>query len=75
MKVVAAADSTFDPHLEQRLENERAAACGRPLPYPNVWDRLDPTKVPRDASPLEVAESYLAFRKLCPPQRPRTHRL
>ena len=64
-----------DRHLQQRLANEQAAAEGRPLPYPNIWDVLDPTKVPRDATPEQILASHAAFRKLCPPWKPKTHRL
>ena len=61
--------------LDQRAANERAARAGEPLPFPNPWDRLDPTKVARDASPDEIQASYVAFTKLCRPRPRRKHRL
>ena len=61
--------STLDPReaqaLAERRANAEAAAQGRPLPFPNLWDTLDPTKVASDASDAEVLESYRAFAKLC----------
>ena len=54
----------------ERTANQRAAADGQPLPYPNVWDILDPTKVPHGASQEGIHASYREFSKLCPP-RPR----
>jgi hypothetical protein len=51
--------------MAQRAANEAAKARGEPLPYPNVWDFLDPTKVPADATPEEIARSYEAFAKIC----------
>jgi len=53
--------------MAQRAANERARRAGRPLPYPNPWDAVDPTKVPRDASPEEIHRSYLEFSKICRP--------
>jgi len=38
--------------LEQRAANDRAAQARQPLPFPNLWDRWDPTKVDRGASPV-----------------------
>lgn len=61
--------------LEQRAANQRAALAGEPLPYPNIWEQLDPTKVARDASPDELQASYVAFSKLCRPKPRRRHRL
>lgn len=61
--------------LEQRAANERAARVGEPLPFPNPWDRWDPTKVSRDAGQDEVQASYIAFTKLCRPRPRRRHRL
>jgi hypothetical protein len=61
--------------LDQRAANERGARAGEPLPFPNLWDSLDPTKVARDASPDDVQASYVAFSKLCPPRPRRRHRL
>ncbi len=59
--------------LAQRAANAAAARDGRPLPYPNPWDVLDPTKLPRDASPEAYQQSYREFRKLCPPFQPKRH--
>jgi hypothetical protein len=61
--------------LEQRAANQRAALAGEVLPFPNMWEQLDPTKVARDASPDELQASYVAFSKLCRPQPRRRHRL
>ncbi len=51
--------------LAEREANARAAAAGEPLPFPNPWDAWDPTKVARDATPAQIHQSYLAFRKRC----------
>ncbi len=59
--------------LAQRAANVAASREGRPQPYPNPWDVLDPTKVPRDASPEAFRRSYVEFRKICPPFRPKRH--
>lgn len=59
--------------LRERAANARAAADSRPLPFPNPWDTLDPTKVPRDATPEQIHASYVEFRKLCPPPPRRKH--
>ncbi len=61
--------------LEQRAANERAALAGEALPFPNMWDQLDPTKVARDAGPDELQASYVAFSKLCRQKPRRRHRL
>jgi hypothetical protein len=61
--------------LEQRAANQSAALAGEPLPFPNMWEQLDPTKVARDAGPDELQSSYVAFSKLCPPKPRRRHRL
>ncbi|MBN2194199.1 MAG: hypothetical protein JW751_15390 [Polyangiaceae bacterium] len=57
--------------LAQRAANERAKAAGEPLPFPNVWDVLDPTKTAADATPDEIARSQAEFSRLCrrPPCR------
>jgi hypothetical protein len=54
--------------LAERAANARAAAAGLPLPFPSPWDALDPTKVPRDATPEEYQRSYRAFREICRPR-------
>lgn len=51
--------------LAQRAANERAARAGKPLPYPNPWDAVDPTKLPRDATPEQIHQRYLEFTKIC----------
>ena len=60
--------------MAQREANRRAKEQGLPLPYPNMWDALDPTKLdPREATPEKIAERYLEFCKLCPPRRRKVH--
>lgn len=54
--------------MAQRRANERAAKAGKPLPYPNIWDFLDPTKVSPDATPEEIHRSYLEFTEICRPR-------
>lgn len=61
--------------LAERAANREASEKGLPLPFPNVWDALDPTKVPRDATPEEIAASYREFCKICPPRQKRRHTL
>jgi hypothetical protein len=61
--------------LRERQANEVAAAQRRPLPFPNIWDTLDPTKVASDATPSEVHASYLRFATLCRPRPRKVHRL
>ncbi|MBC8069882.1 MAG: hypothetical protein IAG13_16205 [Deltaproteobacteria bacterium] len=51
--------------MAERAENEAARAGGEPLPFPNPWDVLDPTKVPPDATPEQIARSYEAFAEIC----------
>ena len=54
----------------QQLEANRLAHdAGEPLPFPGVWDSLDPTKLPEGATTEEIALRYQAFCKLCPPPR------
>lgn len=57
----------------QRAANAAATREGRPLPYPNPWDTLDPTKLPPDAHREAFRQRYLEFRKLCPPFKPKRH--
>lgn len=59
--------------LAQRAANVAAGREGKPLPYPSPWDTLDPTKLPRDAPPEAYRQSFLEFRKLCPPFQPKRH--
>ncbi len=61
--------------LAQRAANAAAAREGRPLPFPSPWDALDPTKVPRGATREAYRQSFLEFRKLCPPFRPKQYRI
>ena len=60
---------------DERAANLRAVAEGRPLPSPNMWDRLDPTKVAPDAMPGEIQASFVRFQKLCRPRARIRHRL
>lgn len=62
-----------DRALAQRAANAAAAREGEPLPYPNPWDSLDPTKLPRDAPREARRQRYLEFRKLCPPFKPKRY--
>ena len=57
----------------QREANAAAAREGRPLPHPNPWDALDPTKLAPDASREAYRQRALEFRKLCPPFKPKRH--
>jgi hypothetical protein len=60
--------------LAQREANRVAKERGLPLPYPNIWDKLDPTKIdPEEATPEAIAKSYREFCKLCPPRKRRRH--
>lgn len=57
----------------QRAANLRAVRDGRPLPYPNPFDRLDPTKLPAGATADQIAQSHREFRKICRPFLPKRH--
>ena len=57
--------------VAQRAENASAQARGEPMPFPNPWDGVDPTKVPADATPEQITASYKAFSQIC---RVRTRR-
>ncbi len=59
--------------LAERRANRYASDHGLPLPFPNIWDFLDPTKLSRDATPEQIAERYLEFCKLCPPRKRKKH--
>ncbi len=59
--------------LAQRAANAAASRARQPLPYPNRWDALDPTKLPRDAPREAYRQRYLELRKLCPPFKPKRH--
>ncbi|MCA9548309.1 MAG: hypothetical protein KC613_28090 [Myxococcales bacterium] len=49
----------------QRARNDEAKAAGQPLPYPNPFDRWDPTKVGPDATEAELMASLEAFQRIC----------
>jgi hypothetical protein len=59
--------------IERRQANAEAARTGRPLPHPNPWDALDPTKLDAAVDADAAAARYRAFCKLCPPRRWKTH--
>ena len=61
--------------IHEREANARAATNGEVLPYPNLWDALDPSKVDRDSSPAQVHASYLRFAELCRPRPRKRHQL
>lgn len=60
--------------IAQREANRQAVEQGLELPYPSMWDALDPTKVdPKEATPEKIAQRYREFCKLCPPRRRKVH--
>lgn len=59
--------------LAQRQANEQAHARGEPLPFPNPFDGLDPTKVGEGASREDLLHSYSAFAAICRPIPCRRH--
>ncbi len=59
--------------IAQREANELAAERGEPLPFPNVWDTLDTTKVPPSASVEERLASIREFHRICRPRPKRSH--
>jgi hypothetical protein len=59
--------------LAQREANARAAERGEALPFPNVWDALDATKVPPSASVEQRLASVREFHRLCHPRPKRRH--
>jgi len=61
--------------LSQRARNARAAGEQRPLPFPNIWDAIDSSKVHSPASDDEMQASYASFRTLCRPRPRKQHRL
>jgi hypothetical protein len=61
--------------LAQREANAAAAAACEPLPFPSVWDTLDPTKVAPEAAPAEVLASQQEFRRRCRPRPRKRHTL
>jgi hypothetical protein len=54
-----------DRALQQREANAVARARGEPLPFPNVWDVLDPTKVSPDATAAQIRDSHRKFAQRC----------
>jgi hypothetical protein len=48
--------------LAQRAANARARERGEPLPYPNLWDTLDPTKLDGEPTHEALLASVAAFR-------------
>jgi hypothetical protein len=61
--------------MAQRAANAEASRKGEPLPYPNMWDVLDPTKVERNATIEEIHRSYLEFAELCRSRPKKRHAL
>jgi hypothetical protein len=61
--------------IREREANARAARDGAPLPFPNIWDAIDPTKVEKGATPAQIQASYLRFAELCRPRPRKQHRL
>ena len=62
--------------IGERQANRRAKEAGLPLPCPNMWDVLDPTKLdPAEATPEKIAERYREFRKLCPRRKRKIYTL
>lgn len=61
--------------LAQREANGQARDLGLPLPFPNIWDEWDPTKVDRDATIEEIHRRYQEFKKLCRRRPKRRHAL
>ena len=68
-------DRDLDPKarsLAQRAANELALRAGEPLPFPNPWDALDPTKLPPDADAEQLQERVMRLAAIC--RRPRCKR-
>jgi hypothetical protein len=59
----------------QRAANAAAQAAGVELPHPNIWDVLDPTKAPPDATVEQRRASHEAFRQICRPRPCLRHKL
>jgi hypothetical protein len=59
--------------MAQRAANEEASKKGLPLPYPNIWDFLDPTKLPPGATEEEIMARHREFKKICRPPRVKRH--
>ena len=63
--------------ISEREENRRAKEEGRPLPHPNLWDALDPTKIDPavEVTPERYAESVRELLKICRPRPRKRHTL
>jgi hypothetical protein len=61
--------------MAQRAANAEASRRGEPLPYPNIWDVLDPTKLDRNATIEEIHKRYLEFTQLCRSRPKKRHAL
>ena len=59
--------------IAQRTANEEAAKKGLPLPYPNIWDFLDPTKLRPGATEEEIMARHREFKKICRPPPLKRH--
>lgn len=47
--------------MAQRRANEEAKRRGEPLPHPDPWDAVDPTKVPEGATLEQIHQRYIEF--------------
>lgn len=63
--------------MRERAANARAKERGEPMPHPNPWDAVDPTKLPADPPPTDeqMLERVKAFRASCRPPQPKKHYL
>ncbi len=59
--------------LAQREANAAAARAGQPIPFPNFFSLVDPTKLPADAPPQAIRQRYREFCKICRPFQPKRH--
>ncbi len=61
--------------IGQREANAAAARGGRLLPFPNPFDRWDPTKLsPEEADdPEAILRRHRRLRKICRPPKPRRY--
>lgn len=60
-------EAQLNRQKDQRLANELAQTQNQPLPFPSIWDDLDPTKLDKGATPEEITQRYQDFCALCPP--------
>lgn len=51
--------------IAQREANQTASRAGLSLPFPNPWDELDTTKLPRDASAQQIHERVRRLSEIC----------